>query len=149
MKTLTRYSDMPVLESIKRDMDRFFDDIVPFSWRVENGGRELDVWAPSTDMSETNNEYIISVDLPGITKKDVEVNIQNHRLTITGERKKEAEEEGKDFHRRERFYGRFMRSFTLPAAVKEESIKAKFKDGVLTVTVPKAEVKKAKTVAID
>ena len=149
MKALTRYSDRPVLESIKRDMDRFFDDIVPFSWRLENGGRSSSMWMPNTDMSETENDYIITVDLPGITKKDVEVNFQNNRLTISGERKKEKEEEGKDFIRRERYEGTFMRSFSLPTAVKEEDINAKFKDGVLTVTVPKAEVSKSKKIAIE
>lgn len=148
MKALTRFSQFPAMESIRRDMDRFFDDLIPISMREGNGER-LGLWTPSTDMSETDNEYLITVDLPGITKKDVEVNIQDNRLTISGDRTMEEKEDKKNYHRRERFQGRFMRSFTLPAAVKEDKIKARFKDGVLTVTVPKAEVKKAKTVMIE
>ena len=128
-------------------MDRFFDDLTPFSWKVENGGVEL--WAPDTDMSETENEYIVAVDLPGVTKKNIDVNYKNNMLTISGEREKEEKEEKKDFIRRERFYGKFVRSFTLPAAVREDDIKANFKDGVLTVRIPKTEVSKPKTVPID
>ena len=149
MKALTRFSEFPAMESIRRDMDRFFDDLVPFSWKGANGGRKADLWAPNTDMCETENEYLITIDLPGVTKKDVEVNIQDNRLTISGERKMEEKQDNNNYHRRERFHGQFMRLYTLPDAVKEDKIKATFKDGVLSVSIPKAEVKKAKKVAID
>ena len=150
MKAVQKISGLSPLESIKREMDRFFDDITPFSWRSNDenyAGTEL--WAPDTDMSETETEYIVTVDLPGIPKKDIQVNYQDHRLTISGERKKEEKEEKKDFVRRERYFGRFVRCFTLPAEVKDDKIKAEFKAGVLTVQVPKAEIKKPKTVLID
>jgi len=104
---------------------------------------------PNTDMTETDNDYIVSIDLPGLTKKDIDVNLQENRLTISGKREKEEKEENKNFLRKERYHGRFMRSFTLPATVQEEEIKAKFKDGVLTVTIPKAEVSKPKEIKID
>lgn len=148
MKALTRKTDFPALESIRRDMDRFFDDLVPISWRIENGGK-MNVWTPNTDMSENDEEYVLTADLPGMSKKEIEINLQDNRLTISGERKKEAKEEKGNFLREERFYGRFVRSFTLPAAILEDKVKATFKDGVLTVHVPKAEAKKPKTVAID
>lgn len=149
MKALTRFSDFPAMESIRRDMDRFFDDLVPFSWREANGGKKADLWAPNTDLSETENEYVITVDLPGISKKDVEVNFHDNRLTISGERSSEEKEEKENYLRKERYTGRFLRTFTLPCAVKDEEIVAKFKDGVLKVNVPKSEVSKPKKVSID
>lgn len=150
MKTLTKYSDMSPLEAIKRDMDLIFDDISPFSGiRRGNGGFGMELWAPDTDMSETEDAYILTIDLPGLSKDDVDVSYQDNRLTISGERKKETEEEGEDFLRRERYLGKFSRAFTMPADVKEDKIKATFKNGVLTVDIPKAEVKKPKKVSIE
>lgn len=149
MKSIQKFPTLSPLESMRREMDRFFDDITPFSWREGNGGMEMELWAPDTDMSETENEYIITVDLPGISKKDIEVNYKDNRLSISGERKKEEKEEKKDYIRRERYTGKFVRSFTLPAAVKDDKIKAGFKDGVLTVRVPKTEASKPKSIMID
>ncbi|SMO63224.1 Hsp20/alpha crystallin family protein [Fodinibius sediminis] len=148
MSKLTRYSEFPVIESIRRDMDRIFDDLIPSAWRMDKDEKALGLWAPRTDMSETDDEYVVTVDLPGISKKEIEVNYQNNRLTISGERKKEEKEEKKDFIRKERYEGRFLRSFTLPTKVKDDDIKASFQDGVLTVHVPKAEVSKQKKVTI-
>lgn len=149
MKALKPYTDFPALDTMRKEMDRFFDDLVPFSWRKENGGMGMDLWVPDTDLSETENDYLITVDLPGISKKNIEVNYKDNRLTITGEREKEESEEKKDFIRKERYTGKFIRSFTLPDAVKRDNIKANFKDGVLTVKVPKKEVKKPQNVPID
>lgn len=150
MKALTRFSDVSPLEAIRRDMDRIFDDMTPFSrMRRGNGGFGMELWAPDTDMSETDEAYMVSVDLPGLTKKDVQVSYQDHRLTISGERKGETKEEKKDYIRQERYVGKFTRSFTLPTEIKEDKIKATFKEGVLSVTIPKVEAKKPKTVNID
>lgn len=149
MKALQKKSDLSPIEMMRREMDRMFDDIVPFSRGFGNGGTRMELWAPDTDVSETEDEYTISVDLPGINKKDVEVSYKDNRLTISGKREHEEEEEKKDYLRRERYQGSFTRSFTLPSEVKEEDIKAKFKDGVLKVDVPKSEVRKPKTVPID
>ena len=149
MKAMQKRSELSPIETIRREMDRFFDDIVPFSHKGGNGGMRMELWAPDTDVSETDDDYTISVDLPGITKKDVEVSYKDNRLTISGKREHEEEEEKKDYLRRERYRGSFTRSFTLPSEVKEEDIKARFKDGVLKVQVPKSEVRKPKTVAID
>lgn len=149
MKTLTKRTDFEPIEDLKREMDRIFDDLVPFSWRMGNGGSKMDIWAPNTDIHETEKDYKIAIDLPGIPKDDVEINFKDNRLTITGERVKEEKEEEKDYLRRERYHGRFHRTFTFPADVKEDKIKASFKEGVLTVTVPKTEAKKPKNIAID
>lgn len=149
MKGLTKKSEMSPIESLRREMDRIFDEIVPFSWRRDfdefNGG----LWAPATDLKETEDEYRITVDLPGIKKDEVKITFKDNRLTISGERYKEEEEKEEDFLRHERYTGKFVRSFTLPAGVKEDKIKARFKDGVLSVTVPKSEAKKPKVVEID
>ncbi|SHE90079.1 heat shock protein Hsp20 [Fodinibius roseus] len=149
MKAIQKKSELSPIESIRREMDRFFDDIVPFSRREGGDGMRMELWAPDTDVSETDEEYIVSVDLPGISKEDVEVSYKDNRLTISGERQHEEKEEKEDFLRKERYHGSFTRSFTLPSAGKDDKIKARFKDGVLKVTVPKAEVQKPKTVPID
>lgn len=141
---------MSPLEAIKRDMDLIFDDISPFSRiRRGNGGFGMELWAPDTDMSETENAYTLTMDLPGLKKDDVDVSFTDNRLTISGERSRETKEEDKDFIRKERYLGKFSRAFTMPADVVEDKIKATFKNGVLTVDIPKAEVKKPKKVSID
>jgi HSP20 family protein len=109
----------------------------------------MELWAPETDMSETEEAFLLTVDLPGLSKKDIQVSYKDHRLTISGERKQESKEEEKDYIRQERYIGKFTRSFTLPGEIKEDKIKASFKDGVLSITVPKVEAKKPKTVTID
>ncbi|WP_372634428.1 Hsp20/alpha crystallin family protein [Fodinibius sp.] len=149
MKAIQKKSDLSPIESIRREMDRFFDDIVPFSPRMGGDGMRMELWAPDTDVSETDEEYIVTVDLPGISKEDVEVSFKDNRLTISGERQHEEKEEKEDFLRKERYHGSFTRSFTLPSAGKDDKIKARFKEGVLKVNVPKVEVQKPKTVQID
>ena len=140
---------MTPIEDLRRDLDRIFDEMVPFTWLKEEEENGMKLWAPKTDMRETEDQYLIHVDLPGIPKKDVKVSYKDNRLTISGERKEEEKEETDNYLRKERYFGSFVRTFTLPAAVNEEDIKANFKEGVLTVTVPKAEVSKPKTVEID
>lgn len=89
-------------------------------------------WSPKVDIVETDKEFTIKAELPEVKKEDVKVNIENGELCISGERKQEKEEKGKKFHRIERFYGSFMRSFTLPGNVDADNIKAEFKDGCST-----------------
>lgn len=99
-------------------------------------------WSPKVDIVETDKEYTIKAELPEVNKEDVKVNVENGELSISGERKQEKEEKGKKFHRIERYYGSFMRSFTLPDNVDATQIKANFKDGMLNLTLPKnAEAK--------
>ncbi len=120
-------------------IDEFFNDAV---------ATRQNSFAPSIDVSETEKEFIIDVALPGMDKKDIELNIENGRLTISGERKFEKNEEGKHFHRVESHYGTFTRSFQLPDNVDEESIKATYKDGILNVTINKSEEKLKKQITI-
>lgn len=150
MKNKELTKDLSPLDIIRRDMDRMFDDITPLSrFRFDNGGSLKDVWAPDTDLIEKNDAYELTIDLPGLKKDDVEVSFQDHRLVISGERKTETDEKTDGFIRKERYVGTFTRAFTLPGEIKEEKIKATFKDGVLKVHAPKAQVKQPKMISID
>jgi len=105
-------------------------------------------WAPSVDISETDQAFVIKAEIPGVKKEDVKVTVDNGVLTIQGERKMEKEEKGKTFHRIERSYGSFVRSFRVPTDVDDSKAKAEFKDGMINVTLPKSEKAKSKSVEI-
>lgn len=150
MNRIAKHTGTSPIESFKHQMDRLFDDLSPFTLRGNNGGfMGLDMITPDTDMMETDKEYIVAIDLPGFQKKDININYEDKRLVIKGTRKEETKEEKKDYLHRERYFGEFVRSLTLPTKIKEDKIKASFKDGVLTVTAPKVEVSKPKLVPID
>ena len=112
----------------------------------ENGGPVE--WAPAADISETEKEYVVKAELPGVKREDVKVTLEDGVLTIQGERRQETEEKGEKSHRTERFYGSFSRSFTLPDNTDAAGIRAESKDGVLHVHIPKLKVEKAKPVQI-
>lgn len=125
----------------------------------ESGGRKLRQagnsemtiadWAPSVDIDEEEDKYVIKADLPGVDKKDIQVNLENGVLSIRGEKnvEKESGEKGSKRHRTERFHGSFARSFNLPTEVKADKVEASYRDGVLNLVIPKAE--EAKPRAID
>lgn len=105
-------------------------------------------WIPSVDVSETEKEYLIKAELPEVKREDVKVSAEEGVLTIQGERKQEKEEKGKKFHRIERSYGAFERSFTLPDGVDESKVTADFKEGILNVHLPKTEKAKPKSIEV-
>ena len=106
-------------------------------------------WAPSVDIEEAEDKYVIKADLPGVDKKDIDVKLENGVLSIRGEKQTEKETgKGTKRHRTERFHGTFARSFTLPEAVKAEKVDASYKDGVLLLEIPKAEEAKPKSIDI-
>jgi HSP20 family protein len=113
----------------------------------QNGGVNVE-WSPLTDISETDKEYLIRAELPGLRKEDVKVTLTDNVLTIEGERRRQSEEKGEKFHRVESFYGSFTRAFSLPDNVKADAVRCEGKDGMLTVHIPKAEQKKPKEIAI-
>ena len=115
-----------------------------------NGKENLTVadWIPTVDISETDGEYLIKAELPEVKKEDVKVTVENGVLTLQGERRQEKEEKGKKFHRVERSYGSFVRSFTLPESVEESGVKAEYKDGVLNLHLPKSEKVKPKAIEV-
>jgi HSP20 family protein len=105
-------------------------------------------WAPAVDILEQEGNIVLKAELPGIDAKDVDIRIENSTLTLSGERKFDTEVKRENYHRVERAYGSFSRSFTLPAVVDTEKIKADYKDGVLRVTLPKKEEAKPKQITI-
>ncbi|MDJ0779729.1 MAG: Hsp20/alpha crystallin family protein [Gammaproteobacteria bacterium] len=107
-------------------------------------------WAPSVDIEEADDRYQIKADLPGVARDDIEVKLENGVLSIRGEKRSEKTtgEEGSKQHRTERFHGTFARSFTLPEAVRADAIDASYRDGVLTLTIPKAEDVKPRSIDI-
>ena len=118
-------------------------------------GKQLDAdmsfadWAPSVDIEENDDKYMIRADLPGVEKKDIDVKLENGVLSIRGEKQLETETgKGTKQHRRERFHGTFARSFTLPDAVKSDAVDASYRDGVLTLHIPKMEQAKPKSIDI-
>jgi HSP20 family protein len=115
-----------------------------------NGKETMTVadWTPTVDISETDGEYQIKAEIPDVKKEDVKVTVEDGVLTIQGERKQEKEEKGKRYHRIERSYGSFVRSFSLPDVIDEEKVKAEFKDGVLSLHLPKSEKAKPKAIEV-
>lgn len=106
-------------------------------------------WTPSCNVSETNEEYRIEAELPGVKQEDLEVNIDERVLTLRGERREEKEEKGKKYHRVESSYGSFTRSFTLPDDASEDEIAAEYKDGLLIVRIPRIEPKESKARSVE
>ena len=114
------------------------------------GGESMTIteWAPLVDITEDEKEYLVKADLPEVKKEDVKVGVEDNVLTISGERKFEKEEKNKKYHRVERAYGSFMRSFTLPEETDAKKVSAEFKDGVLKVHLPKNGVAKPKGIEV-
>ena len=112
------------------------------------GGLKLADWSPQVDITEDDKEYLIKADLPEMKKNEIKVNVENGVLSVSGERKTEKEEKNKKFHRIERSYGRFERSFTVPDDADGAKVKAEFKDGVLKVHLPKNPVAKPKAIEV-
>jgi HSP20 family protein len=116
--------------------------------RLSTEGDVTFEWSPSADISENEKEYLIRASLPGVKKEDIKVQMQEGMISIEGERRQEKEDKNEKFHRIESVYGSFSRSFGLPDNVKAEAVKSEFKDGVLTVHIPKAEKEKAKQISV-
>ena len=131
--------------ALRREMNALFDDFFPGAG-VASG--PLGSFMPRVDVKETGGEIRVTAEMPGIEEKDVEISLDGDMLTIKGEKKEEKEEKGEDSYRLERSYGSFRRSVALPCAVNADKASAKFKQGVLTVTLPKAAESKKKTIQV-
>jgi len=118
--------------------------------QTETGKEAMTVaeWSPLVDITEDDKEYLIKADLPEVKKEDVKLTVQDDVMNISGERKYEKEEKGKKYHRIERAYGSFMRSFTLPEDADGSKVSAEYKDGVLNVHLPKSEKAKPKSIEV-
>lgn len=145
MTTLMRWDPFRELEDMSDRLNRMFARPV-----VRTNGKEtLTVadWSPTVDISETDGEYLIKAELPEVKKDDVKVTLEDGILTIQGERRREKDEKTTKYHRVERSYGSFVRSFSLPDQVDENGVKAEYRDGMLNLRIPKSE--KAKPRAIE
>jgi HSP20 family protein len=131
-----------------REMEDMFRRYAPFFGRGLGNGKEV-TWAPSADISETEQEFLIKADLPEVKKEDVKISLQNGVITLSGERKQEKRQKDENQIRVETFYGAFERSFALPDNADTAAIRAETKDGVLRIHIPKKEPAKAKSVQIE
>lgn len=145
---LVKWDPFHELEDVSARLNRLFGR-TPTHTDHNQDLLALSDWSPSVDISETDTAYLIKGEIPGVNKEDVRISIEDKMLTMRGERKQEKEEKNKKFHRIERSYGSFMRSFRMPDDVDEANIKAEFKDGLLNITLPKSEKAKAKAKAIE
>ena len=146
MTYLTIRRPMRNLFNFHNQMETVFSDF--FAAHDGETDTEETSWMPTVDISETENGFEIRAELPGVSEKDVNVSVTDNLLTIKGEKHQEAETDAKDYHRVERRYGSFQRSFTLPRHIETDAIKAEFKDGVLTLGIPKAEAAKPTEIPI-
>ena len=143
---LIRWEPARELQTIQQEMNRLFGSFFDGQSGVEVGGRR---WVPATDLVEEGDHYVLRADLPGVGEDDVKVELEDNVLTVSGERKSEHEQRKNGYYRVERASGRFARSLTLPEGVDADSIKARFENGVLEVTIPKPPERKPRRVAID
>jgi HSP20 family protein len=144
---IVRFEPFSNLMTAQREFDRFFKEA--FNPYYGEGELSTRTWAPPVDIYETENDIVLKAELPGVDPKDVEVKVEDNTLYMKGERKFEKEVKNESYHRVERSYGSFARSFSLPNSISTDKVKAEFKDGLLTLTLPKREEAKPRTVKID
>ena len=142
MRSLMPWSGMT---GLKQDMDRVLDRFFESRWEELPA---LGDWMPKVDVSETKDSVVVKAETPGMDAKDIQVSLQENVLTITGEKKQEKEEKDERYHRVERSYGSFTRSMRLPAGVEAGKVNAAFKNGVLTVTLPKTAAAKSTPIPV-
>jgi HSP20 family protein len=133
------------LFNVQKEMSKMFSNFFTSDDEAFSG---LQNWYPSADISEGKEAYTVKIELPGVSKDDVKITLQENVLTIQGEKKQEKEVKETNFHRLERNYGAFCRSFRLPSLIKADKIDANYKDGVLTINLPKSEEAKSKEIEI-
>jgi len=153
MNTLTKWNPFGELDELQNRLGSFFFNGFPnrmgFLRRMENGeSLKLPDWSPLVDITEDDHEYLFKADLPEMKKEDVKVTVENGILSISGERKIEKEEKKKKYHRIERTYGSFERTFMVPEDAEVAKMAAEFKDGVLKVHLPKSPAAKPKTIEV-
>ena len=143
---LTRYTPRKDLWNLEDHFNRMFETFLPARLRDDRRAGE---WAPAVDVYESEKAYVLKAELPEIEEKDVHIHVEGNILTLTGERKHEEEVEKEHYHRTERFYGTFTRSFALPETVDRDKIKATFKRGIMKLEMPKKEEVKPKEIKIE
>jgi HSP20 family protein len=143
---ISRWDPFRDLNVLQERMNRLFND-AGRGWKGDEPVATT-TWSPAVDIFETEGEIVVKAELPGVDRKDITLNLENNILTVRGERRFEKETKEENYHRIERAYGGFSRSFSIPATVDEEKIRADYKDGVLKIALPKKEQAKAKQIHI-
>jgi len=146
MTTLTRWEPFRELATVRDTMDRLFEE--PFFTPMRLWPRPLDEFRPAMDVLEEEGAYIVKASLPGVKPEEVEITLTDNTLTIKGEAKADKEVKEENYHLRERHYGSFLRTMTLPMAVDTEKVEAMHENGVLTLHLPKSEAVKPKKIAV-
>jgi HSP20 family protein len=144
--TVVRWDPFRDLNMLQDRMNRMFDD-TGRTWRPDEPAATT-TWSPAVDIFETDGEIVVKAELPGMERNDIALNLEKNVLTVRGERRFAKETKDDNYHRIERSYGTFSRSFSIPATVDEEKIKADYKDGVLKIVLPKKEQAKPKQIRI-
>jgi HSP20 family protein len=144
MNNVTRWTPTTAYLANREPFFRMLDSV----FNTEAQGEETRAWVPPVDIQETGDAYLFHAELPGLTKEDIHITLENNVLRLSGERKFEKDVKKESFHRVERTYGTFTRTFTMPTQVDSQKVAAAFENGVLTVTVPKAEQAKPRRIEI-
>jgi len=143
---IVKYNPFRDLRAMQEQMNRLLD----MAWNREIGEELREgIWQPPVDIYEDENSVVIKAELPGVDQKEIDIRIEDNTLTLRGERKHSQEVKKENYHRVERFYGTFQRSFSLPHTINQEQVKATCEHGVLTITLPKREEKKPKQINVE
>src|SRR5688500_9406151 len=134
-----QWSPFNQLTRLRDEINRFFDSPLPMRWGGEITSPMFEGWNPSIDLFEDRDTITVKAEVPGMKKEDIDVSLEGRTLSICGERREEKEDGKGSAHRSERYYGKFYRSIELPAAIEPGSVKAAYRDGILTITMPKTE----------
>ena len=140
---IVRWDPFREMFSLRDEIDRLFNEFLGRVPAETEGG-----WLPAMDVEETDDAFIVTAEIPGMSKDEIKLSLQGDSLVIQGEKKREKEEKDRTFHRIERVFGKFQRVITLPTKVDADKVKASYKDGVLTITLPKSEEVKPKEITI-
>ena len=144
---IVRWDPFRDLISIQDRMNRLFEQTLARTREEE--GIAASTWMPAVDIYETPDQVVMKAELPGLTREDIEINVRDNTLSLRGQRKFEKDVKEENYLRIERAYGSFQRSFTLPVTIQQDKIKAVFRDGVLEMSLPKAEEARPKQIKID
>lgn len=145
--TMVRFEPFRELAQMQDRINRIFGDA--FTRRYDDDVMQRGEWAPPVDIFENGDqEIVLRAELPGVAKEDIDVRVENNTLTLRGERKRETEVKQEQYHRVERVYGAFSRSFSLPSRIDSDKVRADFKDGVLTITLPVREEAKPRQISV-
>ena len=147
MTYLTRYRPLDTVFALPRQLDRWMNEA--FGDLQLGTAENLRTWFPATDVSETDDELVLRLEVPGLSREDIKLSVERNTLTVRGEKRQETATENENFYRSERSYGAFERSFALPSHIDADAVKASMENGVLTIRFPRREEARAREIQIE